>query len=38
MLANNKLETKTNELEAKTKQAEVNKQLQIENNTVLNQN
>ena len=38
MLANNELEDKTDELEAKTEQAKVNKQLQIENNTASNQN
>ena len=38
MLANDGLEAETDELEAKTEQAKINKQLQIENNAASNKN
>ena len=38
ILANNESEAETDESEAKTEQAKINKQLQIENNTASNKN
>ena len=38
MLANDESEAKTDESKAETEQTEINKQLQIENNTAPNQN